>query len=1684
MTLLEQLKADPEYRKLSVPDQMLVADRLARQRLFQDPEFARLPTPDQDFVLKRLVAEAPTIDHPEVDRSVKDTGRRLLSGQDPTFGDVWTRFMGGAVEGSGVMGWLLDKVVKPYNEATQALGIPQNYPTLKDQQRGIDYLKEIDRLSDRTSYAQGVGSLFSSMVEAVGVGRAMAPLTGKFAGAGIAKLRGLGAGAKGAEILTKPVLHPALEMLTPIMADAVTTAAPLYLLEELRRAENGDPSVIGQGAFEIAKTLGKNAAENFVWGTATTLVGGALIRGVRKVYLNMKGLTGDLAKDAFEGTKKVLEEYVATGDDTILEQMAPVTADGARQTRSIYRARTEGAADREAWLLANAQEGAVGTGRILAQTDAGNYRVWYPENGQSAPATYDTLVEAENSIALHAYSDYLTKPVEKQAAIANSPASWILPRGQLLSRYDALLSSKNISEMDPELAAYGARKPLNIPAKDRVAVTKAEADWLSKSPSYEVIQAKLPLEGTVFDNLKSGSKNLFRNSSSVRVPLSNSDAPNIMFIGLSEAPEQAYWKALDIAGRATEVGHRPEVNEALSSIMLNWGFDHYVNKMDGTVTFFAPRSAKLIATADEVFDAVPLKPKVAEEPFTKIEVQAKTDALISGQGLVKNKDLLVQSAVTAIRSGKTDDLRNLAKIYLEAFNKNADITVRQVEGKMEASLIRSGNSFVLEVPKSVFDIRGERRFVSSLFATLDEAVQNAQGSNKGSWFAKSYDREVLKFGIPVSYNPTPWLEDVAQKLGGTYEERMGKHLLALPSGLKEFNSVPELQAYLARKTAEPSLVVAELRKQGIRLEPPRVNGGEYRAFDMKANRPLASSRNLETVLEAIGYEPRFMDAKFGPSNVKISKGYIEFELAGTRYAKDRAEAMKVIDMFRDTNFLTRKSLVKALEAGDLAVEPNGNYTVTLNRFGYSADFSNYKDASRFLEKDALDFDELSKIADRKGLDLSYRTDTGYQLHDGKTKQYAKTQSELAELLKAHPDPVLSARNILDDLDPQIEIDAAEAIAAYRQADFLEVGANKLNLPPVEADAKPIDAWHQFRQYTSGFTSWIRDVARRFGRPELGKIVDDFERAVRFQQRDQTLGARVIAEAFLDEGGRELSKESRQKIWYHLVQDNEKIAKGVMAQYESKFGKALEPLTESERYVSSKVKEYLDAAALKFGIRFEDLIGKYMPMLRDWTLESSNASALSRMNMAEDLFEAMKDRIPDEVRFWAEEERLNDFLGYALKDDPLELLLLYNAKGTKKLHLNAPWKAIYGYARANNLVEVDNGLWERINTYREQVMGIYHSKGEKVAEELGAKFMTGLKSNPVTAKAVEKWSPQELDLWGRSLVKKMLGLGYFGQMSWKGFLAFRNSFQPFTTFSMRYGTAYTLAAYDKVLKQGRPYFEGLASRGILPNKPYLIDEAMQMGGKTAKFAEKGMQWLKNSDDLNRAVAYEAASMRFEEGLKYLEQNPTDLVGFQKLSGLTIVDPVVRNKTMDFIKKGRPDAALDYYAFNAVKETSMPSGQADAALIRTGLPGRLFGMYGSYTEAYRANMFAMLKYGSKEERVKMIATYLALAGVISAAFAGMKIKTKDFFPAAPAFINPGPLFELGVDIVKAPESLYNLALGTANSEDRRNLSNLKYSALGYVPGSAQFGYLAKAQKYASQGDYYRAWLAASGVSPLTE
>jgi hypothetical protein len=256
---------------------------------------------------------------------------------------------------------------------------------------------------------------------------------------------------------------------------------------------------------------------------------------------------------------------------------------------------------------------------------------------------------------------------------------------------------------------------------------------------------------------------------------------------------------------------------------------------------------------------------------------------------------------------------------------------------------------------------------------------------------------------------------------------------------------------------------------------------------------------------------------------------------------------------------------------------------------------------------------------------------------------------------------------------------------------------------------------------------------------------------------------------------------------------------------------------------------------------------------------------------------------------------------------------------------------------------------------------------------------------------------------------------------------------------------------------------------------------------------------STDDVTRATAAVAAENLLNEGVRNwkagaFKGNIQKFKNFTELRSIQGTAPELADQIAHLATAGDAASfaqARQLFGKKLADETMADySGYSQPHMYTSNLPGYLFGRFGSFSSAYRENIYRGWQNGQgvagKALFVgRFVAINMAIFGVLEAA----GISGKDFIPGYGGLFGGGPQFSTAL---AAFQSSSTSATGkTARQEFERAISpatlnettgDVKPNFPGLLPGSLQLYYGKQMLQALDQGDYWKAFLAATTTPTL--
>jgi hypothetical protein len=1720
MVNMAQLRLDPQYRALPVEQQLALARTLLyRDLMANDERFRTAGLADKDKLLSRLSLHGVTFEDEAYGARMRQLASDYAAG-NRGFEKGVTEFAYGIMQTSGIAG--LVSIIGGESRADRA-----------DRKRTLEYFRRTDALANKSNPWAAIGSALGFIGDIVAVNTAMGGAT-KAANAGIqASARGMTTAsyidkaddiargitaakdalrvAKGTKDATAvaaaktalsaaraatpgPILYSKLAAYGPIAAEAAIEAVPYFILEEARRYSNGERSAISQGAGEVLKTLGVNAASDFVIGSALTKllhVGSHVVSKILK--------RSDRYADAFTDleSKAALLDRITNGPDDarLLAGLPEIDKDHILMMKRARDYIKEGVANPDIYLEGRAASLANNElARIWGKADDGSYYLYEQGVGTNLrKVTFESFNDLENTLAIeYAQKFRRSVDIDTKAIKAGTPGykatanirpdlEGIYKRGELLLDAERRLSPDNIAIVDQDLSAAltASGRSKHPPIKSRPVITLTEANALS-APGVTVVKTKLDLEGSIVSNINERHLNLLKGSPSVTVKAS--DTPNAVFVGVSEAPDTFYRAALEKANeisKAADAFGVPVTPEtALTSIMLDAGFDH-VRLPDGSIKFFSTRSAKLLGTPQDILKATSKSEGAGELLRSEVLIKTAIAKSYDASKFPQNPAIVTSAALKAVRSGDPENYLKFAQVYLRAYDSGASVGARRVAGT-QLSVTRKGASVTINVPVRFTSPEQEAVAIKRLLNGLDEVGELTAGPKafkrvvNAAEAADIFATNKAKFGFPSDIDSRPWVKAATKDIGGSFVELPdGTFRIDLPSGQHLFSNLLDAQDFVARKSMDPAYLRKQLLEEGIRVLE---RDGSVQLRDYKTGRIVGTGTNLEEALNSFNWAPKKISNKFAPTEVLFGTNSFTMVSDESRVFKDWEKASQYLAKFEDQADALKRTTIASTIEGTIYKTGSNVYEVYSPKWDSWQTFDSPSSARNYLRHKVKPLEDLKSMGAKKMLDITIENNRfRVESPDGRIL-YADDQEALARVYAKFPDLEKSVREVTEFLDPAVTATVGDLVDQWRRSAPLS-GMNKYGTPPtfeIEAGNHVpwvMDAFAGISQKTD----LVEAVSAVANQPELLRQFRTLQGSFHIAKHESTIALKYLDGIFKDQNGKYLSTESRQKIFYWLGRTNDAVSTKLDDVYKAKFGKALEPLTQAEQKVANDLREFYKRLEVTMGIPFEKIIHEYMPRIRDLRSAKSQGLVNSIMTPKDLLATEWGGKPPASVVAFFEHDRTSDALEYALKDDALEVAMLYANQGFKTFYMNRSWEDMHKFLNANKNV-IDPVAVNAINQWREAVMGNARTWGEKNIENFGRKFFTAIKRSPI-GKLIPL-TEEQMSNMGGNILPSVMGLTYVSSMGWKPFLAIRNTFQTWTLGS-RVGLEWIARAQANLLDDYEGTVKSLRALGILKDTPPIVNQVWSNTTKLGKVANASLEWFANSDDYSRALMYKASEMRFRNATDaFMQGKIGDRRTFMKLSGLSRTDSVMQEDLWKMVSSRSStsiDEATHLFSAKMTSDSMFIYEGPESPELYKGALGKLFGQFGNFSAGFRAQLRRMFSYGDFADKVEMVASYVGVSLALWGTFAAFKIKTNDFIPFAPALFSGGPLFDVSIDVMK-------LSGGGYEADQAR--ARLKYSLPTLVPGSAQYTYVKKAIEFAEKGDSYRAFLSLTSTPVLPE
>lgn len=851
--------------------------------------------------------------------------------------------------------------------------------------------------------------------------------------------------------------------------------------------------------------------------------------------------------------------------------------------------------------------------------------------------------------------------------------------------------------------------------------------------------------------------------------------------------------------------------------------------------------------------------------------------------------------------------------------------------------------------------------------------------------------------------------------------------------------------------------------------------------------------------EVLSAKPDISQAK---RSVHVGNNAIGQRVVGDSVITNELGARRYWSQF--TNRRKLKNLTKILDTNNFSVYKTeyGKYQLELPEVGISREFDSLKDAEQFAREKWTNMGKVLSEAEERGLTVTFRKGLYEFMTPEGTSIVASTEDDIKKVFQEYAEPT-AAPEIFDELQDDFTITFEDIIDSQEQGK-VPPGTMKADLRAPDSMVYNglnggnirINARQQLKRVITQTDAWVEDVALGNRLPEVYENYHNMRRSVRIKngQFHEALEY-VYNDVFTSASGKQYWKpkyrDRRILMYYHIAGKGDDISSRQI--YEQLTGTTKGgPLNAEEIQITERLEELYDTLATRFGISADRFIKNYQPRIIKYINDPTNTKKLVNSPMAEgvipDIFAGGNaSKVPGEIKAWFHEARTSEFLQFFVEDDAMMGIIKYLDRGLAVEHIKPAWEQLSQILRRTG----DISLTEHMGRYAQKALNSFHSAGEEVMRKIGNTWFEQLNKR-ATSKG-SRLGKMLIPKDGGDMMSVLYTLNYLTNMAYRPWLAVRNAFQIWTTLGPRIGNDAVSDAVKlthKQIKEGDNLIESLRHLGVLDRRPPIRGELGGLGTRLNRLSNNAFKMFKGSDDYTRLIAFNAANVKLMEANDLIRTGKINLQTkagketFLEISGLRKTDPYLAEELFQKTVKAFEGPVEDVNMLASVRltwgqklidDTMFIYDAAQSPMMFDGIVGKAFGRYGTYSVGYRANLWRGLQYGNASDKIGFISRFIGNQAALWATFSALGIKATNFIPGQPSLFTGGPMFDLGLNLIRAAD--------VSSYQGRQARGELLNSLNQLVPGSMQHRYLKKAIEYSDKGDWWKAFLSITSTPVLS-
>ena len=1038
----------------------------------------------------------------------------------------------------------------------------------------------------------------------------------------------------------------------------------------------------------------------------------------------------------------------------------------------------------------------------------------------------------------------------------------------------------------------------------------------------------------------------------------------------------------------------------------------------------------------------------------------EVSALIKGElkeGASGNINILTRLAAPVGGKFQKGKLQTFVKTFAKGNGAGDDVIKGlRVVDKGEVFEVFSKEGKLLDIPKGALSPGEEILRLKELTKRLAELTPEGKGLSTGGDFIKKYSKSLVDQNIFTA----EWMSYVVDLDNGNLLKRGSKWVIQSktdPNVLSTFDSLTDVGEHLIRKNINIDMLKQSADMQGYRF----VGTEKSEIFKLKkGNVTIATGKTLNEIVDQVPEVLPKISSEMGPKLTLIN----ETGTLGVRFTKDatvvsnQQNMLKFLDKFRKRSFGGSTFSLTGGSKGRIEFSSKRKqFEVLIPDIGERTIFDKIGEARKYLEGGWAEMDNMTFSALKKGYRLDYKVGKWFLYTDAGEKLMFNSFEEVTEGLKKVPMP---------EWAPELTGVPEELMENFKKPaqDFFRVKEPDLSNSPLDytVQARAGVLWTPPKSTLEKFVS-------EGGDPSVLKMFNDIEAARTFVVGREGEFRKVILTLFDDGSGKVMKKKTRKWVGQYAealnVKEQDQVIKDALRDKVTIGRREIEAADKLRDFYGRNPGE---GAFAYFGVDQEKFIKNYLPHVKEY-YEKNPRAAFTDGTQHAFLSQVFDNKVPREMDAFFKHSRTSDILDVALEKDPMAQLFRYTNVGLKEKYLGK----LIENAKSLPAFKNDPAMKKRMYNYLAQIGGLPQGNAQEIIRSITPKILNKLGVSPTLTNDITSW---------------FMSLGYSASMGFRPWLPIRNMNQIWTTLAMRMqGNNWVKDALKDVAgKNGGEVFDTLRKKGVIMSAlPLFGSETFDQTELLGKITHKSLKMYKNSDDFTRAVAYQAASLKFDDAFGRIKGIGLDPNKFAHMSGISQMDPVGMRQVMGMMNEGNIRGARDIYATSIVTETMFPYRSGMAPLAFSGTIGKMFGMMGHYSAYYVDNIRRSLKYMTPGEKVLAGSIMVGNSAALYGAFRAIGVKADNFKPWEPALFTGGPSWEIMQDLLDAtgtgPEGRQARAglLGLSSKDGKVSFNPVNSTILKWtVPGAFEIKKMTDAVRLTNEGDSWGAFLTSMG------